>query len=77
MSRYKFMNNIYDEDIENYGINVGGIDDLLFDLEEQGEIESSTTTVYNIKNCDGYYEDERLEDFIQSLIGNGIIEVVD
>lgn len=51
--------------------------DLLIDLEEDGEIESQTTTVYNVKNCDGYYEDNEIDDFLENLADMGIIEKVE
>lgn len=69
--KYKYRGKIYSEE---FSFKNKDVFNLLLDLEEQNDIEVIRIEVYNIKNCDGYYTDEEIDEFLEELSDMDIIE---
>ena len=72
--RYEYENKIYSE--ERYFGDGDSINDLLYKLEENKEIEKTIVTIYNIKGSDSYYNDDELDEFLELLTDYEIIEEI-
>lgn len=69
---YGYKEKVYNESyFSGYENNIA---DLLNDLEDEGEIETTTLKLYNVKGCNGYYTDDEIDEFLEELVDMEIIE---
>lgn len=71
---YKYNSKNYSR--ERYFGDGDSINDLLYDLEKNKEIERTTMTIYNIKGSDNYYNDDEIDEFLELLTDYEIIEEI-